>query len=119
MHDHPPGCSCQHQSALPDPHAAREGAEVSLTLRLVCRDMAEMLIVLDHAPAHITESRIEPGCLQFDLRQTADPLVFAVAERFADANAYRAHQARTRASVWGEATAHITREDYDRRGVTE
>lgn len=120
-HDHPPGCGCDHQAAgrAPDPHAARAEGQVSLTGRLVCRDMAEMLTVLDHAQAHIDASRAEPGCLQFDLRQTDDPLVFAFAERFADEAAYRAHQQRTRASAWGAATQAIAREGYDRRGVSE
>lgn len=118
MHDHPTDCACgQHAPALPDPHAQRSGAQVSLTGRLVCRDMAQMLAVLDHAAAHIAASRAEPGCIQFDLRQTDDPLVFAFAERFADAAAFAAHQARTRASAWGAATADIARDGLDRRGA--
>ena len=120
MHDHhhAPGCGCGHHHATAaDPHAAREAGQVSLTGRLVCRDMAEMLTVLDHADAHIAASRAEPGCLQFDLTQTDDPLVFRFAERFADPTAYRAHQDRTRASLWGAATAAIAREGYDRRGI--
>lgn len=120
MHDHPPGCGCCHPDpALTDPHAARAEGQVSLTLRLMCRDMAEMMAVLDHAPAHVQASRAEPGCLQFDLRQTDDPLVFDVAERFADIEAYRLHQGRTRASDWGKATAGIARAQYDRRGVQD
>lgn len=119
MHDHPAGCGCGHHHAPTDPHAARTGMQVSLTGRLVCHDMAEMLTVLDHAQAHVDASRAEPGCLQFDLHQTDDPLVFAFAERFADADAYRAHQQRTRASAWGAATQAIAREGYDRRGVQE
>lgn len=78
-----------------------------------------MMAVLEHAASHIEESRAETGCLQFDLVQTDDPLVFAVAERFADEAAYRAHQTRTRASSWYQATRDIAREGYDRRGVTE
>lgn len=120
-HQHPPGCGCGHHAArhAPDPHAARTEGQVSLTGRLVCRDMAEMLTVLEHAQAHIDASRAEPGCLQFDLHQTDDPLVFAFAERFADESAYRAHQARTRATGWYAATRDIARDGYDRRGVTE
>ena len=53
----------------------------------------------------------------FDLRQTDDPLVFAFAELFVDEAAYRAHQARTRASDWGAATADIARAAHDRRGM--
>ena len=118
MHDHAPGCGCGHHHAAPaDPHAARETGQVSLTGRLVCRDMGEMLTVLDHADDHVAASRAEPGCLQFDLTQTDDPLVFRFAERFADQAAYRAHQDRTRASRWAEATASIPRDGYDRRGI--
>ena len=128
MHDHPmhhhaghddsASCGCGHHHAAPtDPHAARKEGQVSLTGRLVCRDLAEMLTVLDHADDHVAASRAEPGCLQFDLRQTDDPLVFAFAERFADAAAYRAHQDRTRASLWWSATRDIAREGYDRRGL--
>ena len=117
-HHHGAGCGCgNHAATVADPHAAREGAQVSLTGRLVCRDMAEMLALLDHAQEHIEASRAEPGCLQFDLTQTDDPLVFAVAERFADAGAYAAHQARTRGSAWWHATADIARDGFDRRGL--
>lgn len=110
-----------------DPHAARTRGQVSLTVRLVCRDEADLRAVLDHAAAHVAASRAEPGCLQFDMvRVGAAPgdapagrAVFAVAERFADEAAYRAHQARTRSSDWGAATRDIPRQDYDRRGVSE
>lgn len=119
-HHHGAGCGCGgHAATITDPHAVRTGPQVSLTGRLVCRDMAEMLAVLDHAQAHIDASRAEPGCLQFDLTQTDDPLVFAVAERFADADAYAAHQTRTRGSAWWSATADIARDGFDRRGLDE
>lgn len=120
MHDHtqPKGCGCgHHHAAAPDPHAARTGAQVSLTGRLVCADMDQMLTVLSHADAHIAASRAEPGCLQFDLFQTDDPLIFAFAERFTDPAAFRAHQDRTAASGWGQATAQIARADRDQRGA--
>ncbi|WP_273502529.1 putative quinol monooxygenase [Paracoccus sphaerophysae] len=116
-HDHPPGCGCGAHRPQADPHALRTGAQVSLTGQLVCRDLAEMMVVLNHAPAHINASRAEPGCRMFDLRQTDDPLVFAFAELFVDEAAYRAHQARTRASDWGAATADIARAARDRRGM--
>lgn len=119
-HDHPPACGCgAHDAAPADPHARRSDGQVSLTVRLVCRDMAEMLALLNHAPAHVEASRAEPGCLQFDLWQTDDPLEFAVAELFADEPAYRAHQARTRASAWYPVTRDIPRKAYDRRGVSD
>lgn len=119
-HDHHPGCGCgHHHSALPDPHAVRADGQVSLTGQLACRDMGEMLAVLGHAQFHIDASRAEAGCLQFDLRQTEDPLVFEFAELFTDEAAYRAHQERTRASEWGTVTRDIPRQAYDRQGVSE
>ena len=118
-HDHPPGCSCGAHRPQADPHALRTGAQVSLTGQLVCRDLAEMMVVLNHAPAHINASRAEPGCRMFNLRQTDDPLVFAFAGLFTDEAAYRAHQARSRASDWGDATKNIACEGYDRRGIAD
>ena len=115
---HAPGCGCGHHGAVvADPHAARTGAQVSLTGQLVCADVAQMLAVLDHAGDHIAASRAEPGCLQFDLWQTDEPLVFALAERFADPEAYRAHQARSHATPWHAATAGVERRGFDRRGL--
>jgi quinol monooxygenase YgiN len=38
-----------------------------------------------------------------------DGLTWAVDETFADRAAFQAHQARTVASDWGRATAHIPR----------
>ncbi len=120
MTRHEPGCACgAHAPAPDDPHTQRQPGEVSLTGKLACRDMAQMMAVLDHASDHVAASRAEPGCIRFDLVQTDDPLVFAVAERFRSVEAYRAHQARTRASAWGRATADIERRDFDRRGLDQ
>lgn len=120
-HTHSAGCGCSHHrpSALQNPHEARRGGEVTLTGKLVCRDMSEMLTVLDHAQSHIDASRAEAGCLLFELRQTDNPLVFEFAEHFASEEAYLAHQQRTRASAWGAATWGIERQAYDRRGVSQ
>src|SRR6056297_1937981 len=51
----------------------------------------------------------EPCCIAFDVSETA-PGVFTVAERFADRAAFDAHQTRTRASAWWQATGHMPRE---------
>lgn len=119
--NHPPGCGCGAHGAasapVVDPHAAREPGQVSLTGLLVCADPVEMLTVLENLRDHVEESRAEPGCLQFDLWQTEDLLIFALAERFADPAAYRAHQSRTRESRWGKLTAGIERRDYVRHGA--
>ena len=61
-------------------------------------------------PGHVALSRAEPGCLAFDIRQTADPCVFEVSERFCDEAAFAAHQARTRASAWWTITGRMPRD---------
>lgn len=85
--------------------------EVSLTGRLVCATQDEAERVRESLPAHIALTRAESGCLSFEVTQTADPLVWSVAERFVDANAFKAHQARAAASDWAVQTAGIAR-DY-------
>ncbi|GAW33893.1 antibiotic biosynthesis monooxygenase [Roseovarius sp. A-2] len=61
--------------------------------------------------AHVSLTRAEPGCLSFDMTETA-PGVFSVVECFADRAAFDAHQQRTRASDWWQVTGHMTR-DFD------
>lgn len=86
-------------------------SEVELTGRLICADAEEAAIVRRYLPRHLELTRAEAGCLHFEVAQTEDPLVWAVAERFADQAAFDAHQARVRVSDWGQATAGIRR-DY-------
>lgn len=95
---------------------APDAGAVTLTGRLRCRDEAEDAIVREHLPTHIELTRAEPGCLSFEVTPASDPLVWEVAERFTDAEAFAAHQARVRASAWGEATAGIER-DYEVTGL--
>jgi quinol monooxygenase YgiN len=83
--------------------------EVRLTGELRCADADEARLVAEHLPAHVALTRAEPGCLSFEVTPTADPLVWTVAERFADEHAFRAHQARVAASEWGRRTAGIER----------
>lgn len=85
--------------------------EVQLSGYLKCRDSAETALVLEHLPEHIALTRAEPGCLSFEVTRSGDPLVWAVAERFVDSHAFRAHQARVAASAWGSMTSAIER-DY-------
>lgn len=84
---------------------------VTLRGRLICRSEAEAEIVRRFLPDHITQSRAEPGCLEFRVFQKDDPLVWLVEEHFRDQAAFKAHQTRTAASDWGRATAHLSR-DY-------
>ena len=84
---------------------------VELRGRLVCRTVDEAATVARELPRHIELTRAEPGCVQFDVERTDDPLVWSVSERFADREAFDAHQERVRASAWGLATVGIER-DY-------
>lgn len=62
-------------------------------------------------PDHIAATKAEPGCLFFQVQpDRCDPGRWLVAERFADRASFDAHQTRSRASDWGRATAHLTRQ---------
>jgi len=66
---------------------------------------------------HIALTRAEPGCLRFDVSESADVAGrFLVSEAFTDANAFAAHQARAKASAWGRISAGLTR-DYVIEGL--
>jgi quinol monooxygenase YgiN len=82
---------------------------IQLSGQLICKTKAEADIVRAHLPDHIRLSRAEPGCLSFNVTQDADQLVWSVSESFTNRAAFDAHQARTRASLWGQATAHLER----------
>ena len=74
-------------------------------------DTAELGIFLEAVAEHIRLSRTEPGCIEFEIRQSADdPCRFLVAERFENRAAFEAHTTRTRASAgWGK-TRHMPRD---------
>lgn len=66
--------------------------------------------VLAELPAHISLTRCEAGCLEFEVKQRAqDPMVFDVFERFESKQAFDLHQARVRASRWGAVTGNVSR----------
>ena len=92
------------------PCAVNDAPGVTLRGRLICRSEAEAEIVRRFLPDHITQSRAEPGCLEFRVFQQDDPLVWLVEEHFRDQAAFMTHQTRTAASDWGRATAHLSRE---------
>lgn len=89
---------------------------VTLDGLLVCRDVGESELVAALLPAHVALTRLEPGCLSFEVEVTADPLVWKVSEIFTDSARFRAHQDRVAASDWGKATAQIERR-YDISGA--
>ena len=82
---------------------------VTLKGQLICKNEGEAALVRAALDEHISLTRAEPGCLSFDVTQSDDPLIWDVAEEFTDPAAFEAHQARTRASDWGERTKGITR----------
>lgn len=84
---------------------------ITLTGALICTGSEELEIVEREISRHIELTRAEAGCLHFEVAQTEDPLLWSVAERFADQAAFDAHQKRVKASDWGRATAGIKR-DY-------
>lgn len=91
--------------------ARRRGTpRITLSGDLVCADAAQAALVERLLPAHIARTREEPGCLAFDVECTDDPLVWRVAEQFADQAAFDAHQARVAGSERGLETADIRRE---------
>lgn len=49
----------------------------------------------------------EPGCMSFIV--TENPLRFDVFEEFVDRQAFALHQARVRASRWGQVSVDVTR----------
>lgn len=84
---------------------------VALEGSLICADGREAALVERLLPAHTELTRAETGCLSFAVEQTEDPLVWRVAELFADQPAFEAHQVRVATSEWGRETAGIRR-DY-------
>ena len=88
---------------------------IRLTGQLICANEGQTALVLSHLPEHIRLTRAEAGCISFEVRQSADPLVWVVAEVFSDRAAFEAHQARAAASEWGQATKGIER----RYAITE
>ena len=83
---------------------------IRLSGHVICTNEQDVAIVRDHLDQHIRLSRAEPGCLSFEVAQTADPLIWSVEESFVNQAAFDAHQTRTKASRWFAATAHIRRE---------
>ncbi len=83
---------------------------IRLTGQLICADEGQNALVAAHLPEHIRLTRAEAGCVSFDVRQSADPLVWDVAEAFSDRAAFEAHQARAAASAWRQATKGIERQ---------
>jgi quinol monooxygenase YgiN len=95
----------------PEPPSLKAPPMPTVTLQgtLACATPQDAALVARLLSDHVRLSRAEPGCLLFEVTQTAYPLVWQVAETFTDRAAFDAHQTRSRASVWGQSTAHIAR----------
>lgn len=82
---------------------------IRLTGAMICT--ADRLAAVRAAlPEHIRLTRLEPGCLSFEVTETLGGR-FEVNELFTDRAAFDAHQARGGASVWAEVTRGLPR-DY-------
>ncbi|MCQ0971726.1 GNAT family N-acetyltransferase [Paracoccus sp. TK19116] len=109
-------CACGHDHG-PRPALEETGEPIeldrpmiALSGRLICADPSQMMLAMDLLPGHIEASRAEPGNLRFDIHQDDDPLVWHLSELFADADAFAAHQARTKDSDWGRDSGDIRRD---------
>jgi quinol monooxygenase YgiN len=87
----------------------RPGA-IRLSGTLICASQEEAALVATHLPEHIRLTRLEPGCLAFEVAQTEDSMIWRVEELFSDRPAFVAHQDRAKDSIWGAATKAIRRE---------
>ncbi len=77
---------------------------------ITCEE-AELGIFLEAVAEHIRLSRTEPGCIEFEIRQSADnACTFLVSERVETRAAFEAHKARTRASAWWRKTQRLPRD---------
>ena len=83
---------------------------IRLRGHLVCGADDEVAAVKTNLASHIALTRAEPGCLSFEITPTDDPMLFEVMETFRTRDDFNAHQTRTRASQWFEATRSILRD---------
>lgn len=71
---------------------------------------SDLPAVMGELDNHIQLTRHEHGCLQFEVTQSRlTPCRFEVCETFRDPAAFAAHQARVKASHWGEITVNVER----------
>jgi (4S)-4-hydroxy-5-phosphonooxypentane-2,3-dione isomerase len=70
----------------------------------------DLELVLAELPNHIALTHQEAGCITFTVTRDADnPQRFDVYEEFTDKAAFERHQARVKASYWGEVTKNVER----------
>ena len=83
---------------------------IRLTGTLICATPDDLVIVQTYLPDHIRLSRAEPGCVSFDVTQSADPMVWHLDETYIDTAEFTAHQTRNRASLWWEKSQTLVRD---------
>lgn len=83
---------------------------IAVTGTLTCSTAEEADLVRQHLPEHIRLSRAEPGCVKFNVDPTDNPLVWRLDEAFVDRQAFEAHQARTRGSIWFQVSSSLARD---------
>ena len=76
----------------------RPGA-IRLSGKLICASQEEAALIVTHLPEHIRLTRLEPGCLSFELAQIDDSMIWLVEELFSDRPAFEAHQDRAKGST--------------------
>lgn len=103
-------CSCSHHH-IHDTcgHPAPIAGQLALSDDITCSDMAQLMALLMHAETHVAATRAEPGCLYYEIAQTADPMVWRVEGLFHDAAALEFHRKRTAAGPWA-VTAGLSRD---------
>ena len=81
-----------------------------ITGTITC-EAADLEMFLAAVAEHKRLSRAEPGCIEFEISQSAvDPCSFLVSERFENRAAFDAHTIRTRTSAWWAKTRHMPRD---------
>lgn len=73
--------------------------------------------VMAALPKHVELTLAEPGCLKFEVMESAETAGrLLVSEIFVDQAAFEAHQTRNRASDWFQITSGIERHFAIREG---
>lgn len=83
---------------------------IRLTGTVTCKTPDDRRVIETYIPDHIRLSRAEPGCLTFDVVQTADPMIWHLDETYTDQAAFDAHQTRNRASIWWQLSQNFVRD---------
>nr|WP_120491953.1 antibiotic biosynthesis monooxygenase [Corynebacterium lactis] len=90
---------------------------VRLRGKLICDTSSQVDLVRSLIGEHIRLTRLEPGCLRFEVNETSDSRIWSVSEEFANQQAFDAHQRRVKDSEWGRRTSAIRRDYVVDRGA--